>query len=266
MSSEKKGTADLLKIKIFKSREALGEDAANMVADKIGELLLNQDVVNIIFAAAASQNEFLAKLITLDVDWPRVNAFHMDEYIGLPADAPEHFASFLGERIFNKVPFAKVFCLNGNVESTQEECERYSALLTQYPTDITCMGIGENTHLAFNDPYEADFNETALVKVVELHDASRQQQVNEGCFDSLDRVPMYAYTLTVPALLKASAIYSMVPGSSKAEAVFHTLVDEVSVKYPSTILRTLSNAYLFLDEASAEKVTLATAEYAIHFD
>lgn len=266
MSIEKKGTADQLNVRIFKNRAELGEDAAEMVAAKIRELHQNQEMVNVIFAAAASQNEFLARLITLDVDWTRVNAFHMDEYIGLPEGAPQHFAHFLGERIFNKVPFANVFCLNGQVADTDEECERYSALLLQYPTDITCMGIGENTHLAFNDPFEADFNESKLVKVVELQVESRQQQVNEGCFERLEQVPLYAYTLTVPALLKAKAIYSMVPGPSKAQAVYHTLVDAISVKYPSTILRTLPNAYLFLDEASAEKVVPAMEVPAILFD
>ncbi|CAG5003097.1 Glucosamine-6-phosphate deaminase [Dyadobacter sp. CECT 9275] len=254
MSIIKKGTAGQLEIRIFENREQLGEDAARTVAEKINELHQEQEIVNIIFAAAASQNEFLAKLITLDIDWTRVNAFHMDEYIGLPAGAPQHFSYFLGGQIFNRVPFANVFCLNGTVENTEEECERYSALLLQYPTDITCMGIGENTHLAFNDPFMADFNDPKLVKVVELHDASRQQQVNEGCFDVLEEVPKIAYTLTVPALLKAKAIYSMVPGPSKSQAVYHTLVDEISVKYPSTILRTLPNACLFLDVASAEMV------------
>lgn len=254
MSIIKKGTADQLEVRIFENREQLGEDAATTVADKINELHQTQEVVNIIFAAAASQNEFLAKLITLDIDWTRVNAFHMDEYIGLPVGAPQHFSHFLGGQIFNRVPFANVFRLDGTAEDTEAECERYSTLLLQYPTDITCMGIGENTHLAFNDPFVADFNENKLVKVVDLQVESRQQQVNEGCFDALEEVPKVAYTLTVPALLKAKAIYSMVPGPSKAQAVYHTLVDEISEQYPSSIMRTLPNAVLFLDEASAEMV------------
>lgn len=254
MSVVMNGTAGKLRIKVFKNREELGEDAAQMVAQQINSLQEEQEMVNIIFAAAASQNEFLAKLITHNVDWTRVNAFHMDEYIGLPEGAPEHFSHFLGERIFTKVPFANVFRLNGNVDDTEAECERYSSLLRQYPTDITCMGIGENTHLAFNDPYEADFNDNKLVKVVKLHVASRQQQVNEGCFATLSQVPEYAYTLTVPALLKAKAVFCMVPGSSKLEAVQHTLVDDISVRYPSTILRTLQNAVLFLDEDSVKGV------------
>lgn len=259
MSVIKEGKAEKLEVKIYKNREELGKEAADMVADKIRELHQTQEFVNVIFAAAASQNEFLARLITLDVDWTRINAFHMDEYIGLPAGAPQHFSYFLGQRIFDQVPFANVFCLNGTVEDTEKECERYSALLLEYPTDITCMGIGENTHLAFNDPFVADFNESKLVKVVKLQVESRQQQVNEGCFAFLNEVPEIAYTLTVPALLKAKAIYSMVPGPSKSEAVYHTLVDEVSEQYPSTILRTLSNAWLLLDEDSAKMVNQALA-------
>lgn len=251
MSTVIKGTAGELKIKVFKTRQELGDDAAEMVAAKIRGLHGSQDVVNVIFAAAASQNEFLAKLITLDVDWTRVNAFHMDEYIGLPEGAPEHFSHFLGERIFNKVPFANVFRLNGSPEDPQQECERYSDLLRRYPTDITCMGIGENTHLAFNDPFEAKFEDEQLVKVVELHVASRQQQVNEGCFAKLSDVPEIAFTLTVPALIHAKEIYCMVPGPSKAAAVYHTLADDISEEFPSTILRTLPHAWLFLDEESA---------------
>ncbi|TDE15217.1 glucosamine-6-phosphate deaminase [Dyadobacter psychrotolerans] len=266
MSIVKKATADQLNVMIFEDRQQLGEYAAQMVAEKINELLDKQQMVNIIFAAAASQNEFLATLIKLQVDWKRINAFHMDEYIGLPKGAKQHFSYFLGEQIFNKVPFANVFCLDGSTEDTQAECERYSELLMKYPTDITCMGIGENTHLAFNDPYMADFNENRLVKVVELAVESRQQQVNEDCFEHVSQVPSYAYTLTVPALLKAKAIYSMVPGPSKAQAVFHTLNDEISVKYPSTILRTLSNAYLFLDTESAADLDAQTQASVLTFD
>ncbi|SEI45937.1 glucosamine-6-phosphate deaminase [Dyadobacter koreensis] len=254
MSIVKKGTAEQLKVLIFENRQQLGEEAAGMVAEKISELLEKQQMVNIIFAAAASQNEFLATLIKLDIDWTRINAFHMDEYIGLPEGAKQHFSYFLGEQIFNKVPFANVFCINGSTEDTEAECERYAGLLLKYPTDITCMGIGENTHLAFNDPYIADFKENKLVKVVKLAQESKQQQVNEDCFAHVSEVPEYAYTLTVPALLKAKAIYSMVPGPAKAEAVFHTLNAEISEQYPSTILRTLSNAYLFLDTESAGNI------------
>lgn len=254
MSISKEYVADRLTVKICRNRQEVGEAAADAVAAKIKALLDTQEVVNVIFAAAASQNEFLAALLTRAVDWSRVNAFHMDEYLGLPEGAPQHFGAFLKERLFARAPFREVFYLNGNPSLPEEECRRYAGLLQAYPTDITCMGIGENTHLAFNDPHMADFHDPYLVKVVDLDVPCRQQQVNEGCFATLEEVPVDAFTLTIPALLKAQAIYCMVPGKSKAEAVYHTLKEPVSETYPSTILRTLPQAVLFLDHDSAERI------------
>lgn len=250
----KQGMADQLEIKVYKNREQLGAAAAEMAAASIHELLGKKETVNIIFAAAASQNEFLEELIRKDIEWSRINAFHMDEYIGLPQDAPQQFGYFLNERIFHKVPFKEVFYLNSQAADVQEECARYSALLMSHKPDITFMGIGENTHLAFNDPHVANFKDELLVKVVDLDEPCKQQQVNEGCFAHVSEVPTDAFTLTIPALLKADIIFSMVPGSSKAEAVYHTLADDVSEKYPSTILRTLPHAVLLLDTESATKV------------
>ncbi|AXY74240.1 glucosamine-6-phosphate deaminase [Paraflavitalea soli] len=250
----KEGMADQLRVKVYSNRKELGADAATMVANNINALLAKQESVNMIFAAAASQHEFLDSLIEKEIDWSRINAFHMDEYIGLPAGASQQFGYFLNEKIFHKVPFKQVFYLNGQATDLQEECARYASLLEQHTPDITCMGIGENTHLAFNDPHVANFNDPVLVKVVDLDEACKQQQVNEGCFADVREVPNDAFTLTVPALLKASTIYCMVPGSTKADAVYHTLVSDISEKYPSTILRTLPNAILFLDPASAAKV------------
>ncbi len=250
----KEGIADQLRVKVYSNRKELGADAATMVANNINALLAQQENVNMIFAAAASQLEFLDALIEKEVDWSRINAFHMDEYIGLPQGASQQFGYFLNEKIFHKVPFRQVFYLNGQAADLQAECARYASLLEEHAPDITCMGIGENTHLAFNDPHVANFNDPALVKVVDLDEACKQQQVNEGCFAEVSEVPNDAFTLTVPALLKASTIYCMVPGSTKADAVYHTLVNDISEKYPSTILRTLPNAILFLDPASAAKV------------
>lgn len=250
----KEGMADQLRVKVYSNRKELGAAAADMVARNINGLLSEKESVNMIFAAAASQLEFLDALIAQKVDWGRVNAFHMDEYIGLPQGATQHFGHFLDEKIFHRVPFRQVFYLNGQAADLAAECARYAALLQTHQPDITCMGIGENTHLAFNDPHVADFHDPALVKVVDLDEACKQQQVNEGCFAHVSEVPNDAFTLTVPALLKASSIYCMVPGASKAQAVYHTLVSEVSERYPSTILRTLPNALLFLDTASAAKV------------
>jgi len=249
--------AEQLKVQIYESRKAMGQAAAEKAAACIRELLQAQETVNIIFAAAASQNEFLEALVQQDIDWQRVQAFHMDEYTSLPENDSRLFGIFLKERIFGKVPFKHVYYINGQAADRAAECERYAKLLQQYPVDITCMGIGENSHLAFNDPHVADFNDPHQVKIVDLDEACKQQQVNEGCFENIAQVPVDAFTLTIPALLKARYIFCMVPGASKAEAVFHTLNDDISEEYPSTILRTHANAVLFLDKPSAERIVPA---------
>ncbi|HEV7346977.1 glucosamine-6-phosphate deaminase [Telluribacter sp.] len=251
---------DTLQVNKFGTRLLMGREAARNVGDKIRELLQTQETVNMIFAAAPSQNEFLAALTEEEgIDWGNIVAFHMDEYIGLPAEAPQSFGQFLRTRLFDKVPFQTVHYLNGNAEDAEAECLRYSELLEQYPVDIVCMGVGENCHIAFNDPHVADFKDPKWVKVVDLDLACRQQQVNDGCFASLDDVPRYALTLTVPALMAANYVYCMVPGPNKADAIFHTLCGGISEKYPSTILRKHPNATLFIDQDSAKLLTKGAA-------
>jgi glucosamine-6-phosphate deaminase len=241
---------DKLQIQSFASRQQMGVAAAGLVAARITELLKSKDEVNIIFAAAPSQNDFLAELVKKDMRWQKINALHMDEYIGLPDGAPQRFGQFLDDAIFSKRAFKSVNYINGNAADPEQECERYAALLKTYPPGICCMGIGENTHLAFNDPPVANFNDPYLAKVVELDEACRQQQLNDGCFDKLDAVPKHAITLTIPALLMANYIYCMVPGKTKAQAVKHTLNEAISELCPSTILRQHNNAILFIDADS----------------
>jgi glucosamine-6-phosphate deaminase len=185
-------TKEQLKVKIFETRALMGSAAAEIISDKINELLKTKEYVNIIFASAPSQNEFLAELNKKSVDWSRINAFHMDEYVGLGIDAPQGFGYFLKERLFDHVSCREVHYLNGIAENMEAECDRYAALLLKYPTDIVCLGIGENTHLAFNDPHVADFNDKEIVKIVDLDEACRLQQVNDGCFDNIDQVPTHA--------------------------------------------------------------------------
>ena len=244
-----------LDVKIYETRKEMGEAAAERVAEKINELLAQKEEVNMIFAAAPSQNEVIETLIKKEIDWSRINAFHMDEYIGLGDDAPQSFGNFLKEKIFGRVPFKSVYYLNGNTPNPKEECERYAGLLKKYPADIVCMGIGENGHIAFNDPPVADFNDPELVKIVELDAECRQQQVNDGCFASFGAVPTHALTLTVPALMAGKYLYCVVPGELKAPAVYNTLNQEQSEKYPSTILRSHPNAILYLDKKSSSKVS-----------
>ena len=158
------------------------------------------------------------------------------------------------DRLFSKVNCREVNYLNGNATDPQDECKRYSDLLINYPTDIVCLGIGENTHLAFNDPHVADFNDPLIVKVVDLDQDCRSQQVNDGCFATIDDVPTHALTITMPALFKSTFAYAIVPGKFKANAIFHTLNSDISELYPSTILRRHDHAVLFIDEDSASKL------------
>lgn len=243
---------DKLQVKIYSTRKEMGNNAAASAAQCLRELLQHKDEVNVIFAAAASQLEFLdAIALEKDIPWDRVNAFHMDEYTGLPVTHPQRFGNFLHERIFSKLPLKKVYYLNETGDDTEAESARYAALLQEMPPDVTFMGIGENTHLAFNDPHVADFNDPVLVRIIDLDEACKQQQVHDGCFPTVADVPSWAYTLTIPALLQSAYIFCMVPGKNKARAVKHTLTEAVSEKYPSTSLRNHRNAVLFLDEDSA---------------
>jgi glucosamine-6-phosphate deaminase len=240
---------DKLHVHVYQSRVELGRAAAAMVADRISSLLNDKEEINMIFAAAPSQSEFLEELIRFSsIDWTRINAFHMDEYIGIPSDAPQRFGNFLKQRLFDKVPFKSVYYIDP--EDPEKECIRYSGLLQQYPSDIVCLGIGENGHLAFNDPPVADFDDPKLVKIVELDHACRQQQVNDGCFSEISEVPKQAITLTIPALLSARFLCCVVPGKSKAMAVSNTLYGPVSTSCPASILRRHSGASLFLDSLS----------------
>ena len=242
---------DNLEVKIYPTREELGSAAGYEAANKIKTLQRTQPFVNIIFAAAPSQNEFLENLINQEgIVWERINAFHMDEYIGL-VPAPQGFGNFLKERIFDRKPFRSVNYLDGQCVSKEAECTRYGQLLAANPVDIVCMGIGENGHIAFNDPHVADFNDKVQVKVVELDGPCRQQQVNDGCFTSFEQVPTHALTLTIPALLKARYIFCVVPGSTKAQAVANTIEQVISERYPSTILRNHQSAVLYIDTQSA---------------
>ncbi|EMS69999.1 glucosamine-6-phosphate deaminase [Ruminiclostridium cellobioparum] len=246
---------DKLKVNIYANRLEMGKAAATAVAERIIKLLADKNEINMVFAAAPSQNEFLEALVNnRQIMWDRINAFHLDEYIGLSPEAPQGFGNFLRRKLFDCVNFKSVNYLNGSGNGEISECERYSKLLKQFPPDIACIGIGENGHLAFNDPPVADFNDKALVKIVELDEVCRKQQVNDGCFTALDMVPVHALTLTIPAIMSAGYIYCMVPGKTKAEAVERTLNGPVSETCPASILRTYEAAELFLDADSAAKI------------
>lgn len=244
--------SDKLTYEIFPTRAEMGKKAAADVAAAIHEALGKKDEISMIFAAAPSQNEFLEALVAdKTIPWERINAFHMDEYIGLDADAPQGFGNFLRERIFDKVPFKSVNLIPNKPADKAAAIEEYTARLKKNGVDITCMGIGENGHIAFNDPHVAKFDDPEMMKIVELDTKCRVQQVHDGCFKSLDEVPTHAFTLTIPVLMSADKIFCMVPARTKAEAVRETVNGEISEKCPATIMRRRGDCRMYLDAESA---------------
>lgn len=243
-------TVDRLKVKAYADRRAMGAAAGTAAADAVRKLIAAGKSPRMIFAAAPSQNETLATLVAAPgIDWSRVTAFHMDEYVGLPPTAPQRFGRFLTERLFDLVRPGTVHLIDGN-RSAADECRRYTDLLMAGPIDVVCLGIGENGHLAFNDPPVADFDDRAVIKPVELDLACRQQQVNDGCFPSLADVPTHALTLTIPTLMAGAKLFCSVPGKTKRQAVTRTLAGDVSTECPSTVLRRHADCTLYVDADS----------------
>jgi glucosamine-6-phosphate deaminase len=235
-----------MRVETFPSRAAMGRAAAAAVAEELRHRLAAQHDVRMVFAAAPSQRELLDALAEEPgLDWRRVTAFHMDEYLDLPREAPQRFGAWLREALFDRVPLRPHFV---------DDPGDYAALLAAAPIDLVCLGIGDNGHIAFNDPPVADFHDPADVKVVELDRACRQQQVDDECFATLDDVPHRAITLTVPRLLAADRLFAVVPGRRKAEAVRRTLLDPIGEACPATALRLHPDCRLFLDEDAAALV------------
>jgi glucosamine-6-phosphate deaminase len=245
---------DRLNVRVYSDRRALGEAAAADAVKTFRRLLDSQERFRVIFAAAPSQNEFLEALVRAEgIDWSRVTAFHMDDYIGLPADAPQRFSHFLNTRLFDLVKPGVVHLIDSTAPA-EEECARYERLLREAPIDIVCMGIGENGHIAFNDPPVADFADSRWIKPVELDEACRNQQVNDGCFPSFADVPTHALTLTIPALMSGKHLFCMVPGPTKRAAVERTLNGSIATECPATILREHPDCTLYVDTDSYGRV------------
>jgi glucosamine-6-phosphate deaminase len=244
---------DNLIAKIFENKDEMGKAAAISVTEKLNSAIAEKGYANLILATGASQFEFLENLQKHDIDWNKITVFHLDEYKGMPVTHPASFRKYLKERILDMVQPKQVHYLNGDASDIDAEVLRYENLLKEHPIDIACIGIGENGHIAFNDPPVADFNDPKLVKVVELDDACRKQQLGEGWFPTFDDVPTHALTLTIPAIMGCKAISCVVPDKRKAEAVFNSLNAEISTACPATILRTHSNSVLYLDKGSASK-------------
>ncbi len=250
---------DQLKVSVYETRGQMGKAAAMAVVEAITARQKAAKRANVIFAAAPSQNEFLAALVAAaGVDWSKVHGFHMDEYLGLDQDHPASFRRFLNEHLFGLVGLSgtdRLRLIPGEQASRPlKTCLEYEDKLRAEPTDIVCAGIGENGHLAFNDPPVADFLDPVLIKVVRLDQACREQQVHDGCFESIDEVPTHAYTLTVPALLSAPVVSVVVPGPRKADAVLATLKGPICESCPASALRKHVGARLYLDRESAKYV------------
>jgi len=252
MRTESAFNVDLLKVRIFQNQPTMAKAAATATADYLNSILSKQKSATAIFASAASQIQFLSELTSLPVDWSRITIFHMDEYLGIEETHPASFRRFLKEHLINVVKPLAYNLINGDALEPISECERYASLLKAQPIDLCCLGIGENGHIAFNDPPVANFNDPYTVKIVKLDEACRRQQVGEGAFPNISAVPQYAITLTIPALMSAKCMICVCPEKRKAAAVKSTLQGDI--KCPASILRTHKNATLFLDADSASKL------------
>ena len=248
---------DRLHVNIHDSREEMGKKGAAIVAETIRRLISEKGEINLIFASSPSQDDLLGALaIEPDIQWRRVNAFHMDEYIGLGIDAGPSFANYLRKGFFSQVEFNNVFYMDG-MNDPLKECARYTELLKKYPTDITLIGIGENGHIGFNDPYMADFFDPELVVInKELDQECRAQQVADGWYKTIEDVPKSAITVSVYGLLKAPIVFATVPGIRKASIVKRCLEGAIGTECPSTGIRVHRDAALFLDNDSSSLLTI----------
>ncbi len=251
-SSERDFTVDALAVRVFDDDRALGRAAATDAATAIAGAVAARGVAHVMFASGNSQFAFLDALLARnDIAWPQVTAFHMDEYVGLPPSHPASFQRYMRERITARAPVGTFHYLQGDAPDPEQEAARYAALLAAHPLDLCCLGIGENGHLAFNDPPVADFDDPRDVKIVELDAACRRQQVGEGHFAGFDDVPAHAITVTIPALLRAERVLAIVPEARKAPPVRAALEGPITTACPASGLRRKERATLYLDGESA---------------
>jgi glucosamine-6-phosphate deaminase len=249
-------TVGKLQVFVLESASELAALAASHAAQAIGAAVHEQAVAYVMFASGNSQLGFLDALSSRgDVEWDRVVGFHMDEYTGMGAEHPASFARYMRERIVDQMQPADFHFIDGRAADPHREAARYAALLHDHPLDLCCLGIGENGHLAFNDPPGADFDDPLDVKVVELDDACRRQQVGEGHFATVTEVPTHAITVTIPALLRARRVLAIVPEARKADAVRRALEEPIGPACPASILRRSAHAALLLDHESSNALS-----------
>ncbi len=247
---------DALSVRVYYQEVEMAEDAAYTIQEYLQYLITKQGKASIILATGNSQIMFLEALIALGgVDWSKVTLFHLDEYLGIPADHSASFRRYLKEKIEKFITPRQFNYIEGDANEPLEECDRYTQLLSDQPIDLIFLGVGENGHLAFNDPSVANFNDPRTVKLVKLDLTSRQQQVDQGYFPHLDAVPQYAFTLTIPAICSAKKILCLAPEKRKAKVVKDMLYNPISTLCPASILRQKSQATLFLDANSASLIS-----------
>lgn len=251
---------DKLSVEVYNESEEIAIAAAEFVADRLRIAVNKKGYATLIIGTGTSQLAFHRNLQNQKIEWDKITVFHLDEYLGMPETHPASFRKFLKEIILEKVNPKQAYYLNGDAPDTDAEILRYENLLKAYSIDVACIGIGENGHIAFNDPPVADFNDPLLVKVVELDEGCRNQQLGEGWFPSLNEVPTHALTLTIPAIMRCETISCLVPDSRKANAVFNALNMEITTACPASILRNHPNAVLFLDSQSSSKLDLSQLE------
>lgn len=246
-------TVRRMEVRILDSRRVMGHQAACQAAERIRAHCARNGVMNVIFAAAPSQDEFYEALASMpNVPWHKIEAFQLDEYTGLADSAPQRFGRYLKEHLFDRVPIGKVHLIGDRGRQKPELlCSRYAERLQAVELHLACIGIGENGHIAFNDPGVADFGDKESVRVVELDEECRTQQVNDGCFRTRKEVPTHAITVTVPLIMSAREIICVVPGTRKALAVERTLEGPITEDCPASILRRHPDIMLFLDTQSA---------------
>jgi glucosamine-6-phosphate deaminase len=244
-----------LKVEIHPSAKAAGLEAARAAAKAIAKLAQTREAVGVIFATGASQLAILDALTSLpDVPWSKVRGLHMDEYIGISAQHPASFRRYLRERLTTKVRMKEFFEIDGEAPDAEETCREYAGKVQSSDPELCLLGVGENGHLAFNDPAVADFRDSSDVKIVRLDQVCRNQQVKEGWFTTMEQVPECAITLTIPTLLRVPQLIVSVPGRRKAKIVRATLDGPLSTDCPATILRTHPNVTMYLDRESADEI------------
>ena len=239
-------------MRVYAKQDDLAADAARLVQAHLAQCLAERGEASAILATGNSQIHFLDELIKLGgVDWSKLTLFHMDEYLGIDANHQASFGRYMRERVEGRVQPRAFHYLDGNADQPLNECARYADLLQAQEIDLCCLGVGENGHIAFNDPHVAEFDDPWAVKVVSLDLKCRQQQVNEGHFPGVDQMPQFAYTLTIPTLCAVRKMICIAPEKRKAQAVHNALREAVSTSCPASYLRQQPQAVLLLDADSA---------------